>query len=143
MSSPLEQKIVDAFGNISRLFVDALLHMFPNDTHLGVLKILMDINQISYKPVVLTVTKNLLPYKDMVQKRNEDFFLGNAEIFNFASVEGDEDKVIHFKELWASPSLQGHNRQTLWLWFDKFVDVCSAYKKHFPENLVAPTTVQN
>ena len=53
----------------------------------------------------------LLPFKQMVLDRNEDFFLNHCNLFDGSN---NKDKINRFKKLWRSPSLDEDDKRIVW-----------------------------
>jgi hypothetical protein len=75
----------------------------------------------------------ILPLKNMVNDRDEDFFLNNCELFESLGGGGDnvdnKGKINRFKMLWRSPSLDDDDKRVVWEWFDTFIFLSEKYQK--------------
>ena len=71
------------------------------------------------------VINKILPWKPQIDKRKDDFFYKNKEIFGKLPPE----KVNYFSDLWMSQSLDIDDRQEIWDFFDMFVTCAEEYKK--------------
>jgi hypothetical protein len=72
-----------------------------------------------------TFITKLLPLKEMIKQRNDDFFLNNNILFD----KLDKNKVNHFKKLWRSDRLDSEDRQAMWKWYDLFISLSEKYQK--------------
>jgi hypothetical protein len=53
--------------------------------------------------------------------KNETFFLEKDNIFG----SSPKDKVIQFKQVYLK--MADDDKETLWLWFNTFIDICEKY----------------
>ena len=65
-----------------------------------------------------------IPCTKMIKERNENFFL-ESNIFDSIS----KTKVVHFKKLWRSKSLDDDDKKVIWQWFDSFIFLSEKYQK--------------
>jgi hypothetical protein len=70
------------------------------------------------------INKDNAKLKKMIKDRNEIFFLEN-NIFDSIS----KTKVVHFKKLWRSGSLDEEDKKVVWRWVDSFVYLSEKYNK--------------
>lgn len=113
-------KVLEIFCSNIISFLDELLEQFPNETELYLARHLLK-DQLDPKIVVTTFIREILPYKEAVQKRDDDVFV-NGKI---TILQGGSSN--HFKKLWKS--LGESDRQTIWEWFDLFIDLSEKYQK--------------
>ena len=71
-----------------------------------------------------TINKDGQKFKKMIKDRNENFFL-ESNIFDSIS----KTKIVHFKKLWRSNSLDDDDKQIIWKWIDSFVYLGEKYIK--------------
>ena len=84
-------------------FLDALIEQFPQETDFIIVRI--------------------LPHKQMVIDKDEQFFLSCNDIF-----EGlGKDKVSYFKTIWTSPQVTIEDKEQIWRWFRLFVNLTEKY----------------
>lgn len=105
-------------------FLDELIEQFPEEGDLVIARIFLN-DQVPIADVMNTFITNLLPLKDMVKQRNDDFFLNNNVLFDRL----DKNKVNHFKRLWRSERLDAEDRQVIWKWYDLFISLSEKYQK--------------
>lgn len=122
MSSRLQ--ILSDFKTNLVAFLDELIEQFPEEGDLVVARIFLN-DQVPIVDVMNTFITKLLPVKDMVKQRNDDFFLNNNILFD----QLDKNKVNHFKKLWRSERLDSEDRQTIWRWYDLFISLSEKYQK--------------
>ena len=103
-------------------FLDQLIERFPEEPDLVIVRVLFA-NQIPVEDILRNFVSRLLPHADEIKNHNEKFFLENDEIFGNLK----ENKVLHFKKLWLSSDLEKADRETIWQWFELFVDIAERY----------------
>lgn len=122
MSSRIQ--ILSEFKSNLVSFLDELIEQFPEEGDLVIARIFLN-DQVPIADVMNTFITNLLPLKDMVKQRNDDFFLNNNVLFDRL----DKNKVNHFKKLWRSERLDKEDRQVIWQWYDLFISLSDRYQK--------------
>lgn len=115
-------RILEKFKNGYIEFIDQLLGVFPYEPDLTVARIFFN-DQIPVSVVARAFSSHILPLREKIEKRDESFFIENDNIFGMV----DTGKVVHFKKLWQSPSLDDKDRANIWKWFDKFCLLIDAY----------------
>lgn len=111
-------------------FLDELISQFPEEPDLIILRIFFN-DQIPIKNVVETFAHKLLTVREMISKRDENFFLEHNAIFDTLN----KDKVNHFKRLWRSGRLDKEDKEVVWRWIDSFVILTDKYQKVVSENI--------
>ena len=119
-------KVLQEFKTQLVGFFDALIIQFPTDSDLCMLRIFFN-NQIDIKKVMDLFISKLLPIKDVIKRRDVDFFLGEGASFLFEDF--DKSKVNYFKVMWQSDSLDDDDRSEIWRWFDLFISLAEKYSK--------------
>jgi hypothetical protein len=108
-------------------FFDELIDQFPQEGDLVMIRIFLK-DQIPIEDVVNifsnAINKDNAKLKKMIKDRNEIFFLEN-NIFDSIS----KTKVVHFKKLWRSGSLDEEDKKVVWRWVDSFVYLSEKYNK--------------
>ena len=123
-SQPTLINILDRFKKSCIKFIDELIEQFPNEQDLIVTRVVFD-NQLPVNVIADSFILHVLPHKQMIIDRNENFFLENDNIFGML----DSSKVLHFKKLWVSNKLDDDDRTIIWKWFDTFCSLVEAYQK--------------
>jgi hypothetical protein len=123
MSAPSSLSILERFKRGYIQFIDELLEQFPNEPDLIIIRVFFQ-NEVPVTSVAESFIVNVLPYKEMIKKRDETFFLENNHMFGML----DGGKVSHFKKLWTSERLDDDDKDTIWQWFDMFCALTEAYK---------------
>ena len=122
-SGPSVINILQRFKNGYMQFIDELLEQFPNESDLIIIRVFFQ-DQVPVSIVADAFIKHVLPYKDMIKRRDDKFFLENNHIFGML----DTGKVIHFKKLLTSERLDKDDRDVIWKWFDTFCVLVEAYR---------------
>ncbi len=104
-------------------FLDELINQFPDEPDLVIMRILIK-DQVPIKNIMENMKIKLYKCRNMIESRNELFFLQNDSLFSDVS----KDKVNHFKKIWRSNSLDDDDREVIWLWIDSFVAISDEYK---------------
>jgi hypothetical protein len=122
--------ILKQFKNALISFLDELINQFPCEGDLVIFRIFLKDRVPVIKMMNLFVQK-ILPLRDMIENRNEDFFLNHCNLF-----EGISDKKKNkFKKLWRSPSLDKDDKRIMWEWFDSFIYLSEKYQKRILEKV--------
>ncbi len=122
-----ETLILQEFKNNLITFFDELIDQFPTEADLVIIRIFLK-DQIPIDEVINifinTINKDGQRFKKMIKDRNENFFL-ESNIFDSIS----KTKVVHFKKLWRSNSLDDDDKKIIWKWIDSFVYLGEKYVK--------------
>ena len=111
------KNIASEFKSTLVALLDELIDMFPQEIMLLLARVYVK-DRVSETDAVNTFVLNVLPYKESIVSRDEEFFLqGKANFFS----ELDSSNVNHFKTIWKSNALDTDDKQMLWKWFDTFV----------------------
>lgn len=124
MSGPSVLSILERFKRGYMQFIDELLEQFPDEPDLIIIRVFFE-DQVPVASVADGFIDHVIPHKDMIKNRNENFFLENNHIFGML----DGGKVMHFKKLWTSKRLDKDDRDAIWKWFDTFCALVEAYRK--------------
>jgi hypothetical protein len=117
-------QILTEFKNSLVSFLDELIEQFPEEGDLVVIRIFLN-DQVPIADVMSTMISKLLPLKEMVKKRDDNFFLNNNVLFD----KLNKEKVNHFKILWKSDRLDAEDRSVIWRWYDLFINLTEKYQK--------------
>lgn len=114
-------KILKLFKMEATSFLDGLIEQFDQDATLVVAKIYLE-TQLPIEELMQSFMDKILPFKSMVQDRNEKFFLEHDVSF-FGGA--NQSQVSHFKNLWIE--LDPDAKLAVWQWFDLFIDLAQRY----------------
>jgi len=109
-------------------FMDELIEQFPNVSEFVIGRIFIK-DQIPAQDLLGRFIRDLLPLKEQIEKRDENFFLQNSLLYTKGNVSSE--RIDKFKELWMSKDLDKEDREVIWKWMDVFVQVASKYHKNF------------
>ena len=105
-------------------FLDELIEQFPEEGDLVVARIFLN-DQVPTEQIMNVVISKILPLKEMVKKKDEDFFINNNILFE----QLNKDKVNRFKILWRSDRLDNEDRLVIWRWYELFISLAEKYQK--------------
>lgn len=105
-------------------FLDELIEQFPEEGDLVVARIFLN-DQVPIEQIMNVVIVKILPLKDMVKRKDEDFFINNNVLFE----QINKDKVNRFKILWRSDRLDNEDRLVIWRWYELFILLAEKYQK--------------
>jgi len=108
-------------------FLDELIESFPLESDFVIFRIFVK-DQASTQDIMEYVTTKLCPLKEMVQKRDEKFFLERNPLFENME-KTKKHKVDYFKEIWKSDKLDDQDREAMWQWFLTFIAIGNKYKE--------------
>lgn len=121
-------QIMMEFRNQLVTFLDELIEQFPQEGDFVIIRIFIK-DQIPVCDVIGRFIRDLLPLREQVKAKNQDFFLQNSILYTGASLAND--KVNHFKDLWLSNQLDDNDRDIIWKWMDLFINIAHKYHKSF------------
>ena len=108
--------LLNGFKDALLRFMDALIDLLPDEKDIFTLRVLFE-STIPIESAMKTFTSRILPYKEMVETRDERFFIECTDIFSGIR----KDKVSYFKDLWQSNTLTAEDKDSLWKWFAIFL----------------------
>lgn len=71
------------------------------------------------------VVKEVLPHADQIERRDENFFLGNKAIF--AGLPAD--RVAEISASWMKGYIDKENKDIIWQYFDTIIALAQTWKK--------------
>jgi len=107
-------------------FLDELIDSFPKEADFVIFRIFVK-DQTPIELIMNYVVEKLVPLQDLVKKRDEKFFLNNNIFFEEFSNE-KMHRVLHFKSLWQSGTLDEDDKDAIWRWFSIFIAIGNKYK---------------
>lgn len=116
-------ELFKTFKNEVIEFLESLIALFPNNNEMIRMRIMFH-DQVPIEDMIISLMNTILPYKDMIINRDENFFLKNNDIFP----QTDKSKVIQFRELWNSDQLDDDDKEQLWNWFSLFLKRIENYR---------------
>jgi hypothetical protein len=97
-------------------FFDELISLMPEEGDIVIIRFWIG-DKFPIQDIMEHIIANLLPIKDLVKTRNEDFFLKNNVLFD----QLDSNKVNYFKKLWCSGTLDEDDKVVIWKWFQRIL----------------------
>ena len=122
-----EIEILKQFKNALISFLDELIVQFPLEGDLVIFRIFLK-DRIMINEIMNYVVHKILPLKQLVQDRNEDFFLNHCSLFDEVGGNEKKNKVNRLKKLWRSESLDDDDKRVVWEWFDSFIYLAEKYQ---------------
>lgn len=115
---------VTRFSNTCVEFVDAILSVLPKETQLVLIKIYIK-TRISQDKLLRKFIKRIVPVKEFIVNRNEDFFMNNQYLDSLF----DESSVVSldFRAIWSK--LNSDNKNSVWDWFTVLLGIADEYVK--------------
>lgn len=108
-------------------FLDELIALFPNETDFVFFRIFVN-DKIPIIDIMNYIIHNLCPLQQMVETRNEEFFLKHNILFEKLGEKGST-KINKFKTIWISNVLDKEDKETIWKWFATFIHIGNKYSK--------------
>jgi|TARA_Y100000816_G_C26019324_1_gene533213 hypothetical protein len=121
-------RLLEEFRNQLVNFLDELIDQFPMESDFVLIRMFIK-DQVPVTDILGRFIRDLLPLKDIVHKRNEQFFLENTILYTGGNIK--TDKVDHFKKLWQSDTLDECDRKIIWDWMDLFMRIAGSYDTNF------------
>jgi hypothetical protein len=110
-------------------FIEDLMVILPNEKDFYLFHIFIK-NQVPMVDVARYIVKNIVPLKDKVLARDENYFKENAVLFE--RLGEYESEINRFKMLWDCDKDED-NREMVWKWIEQFIDLGEKYKNFFLE----------
>ena len=109
------------------MFFDELISLFPQEGDFVLIRIFVK-DRVPMVDLMNIFILKILPTKTMINKRNEDFFLNDASLFDDVIKEEQKSKIIKYKKLWRSKSLDKDDKMVIWKWLESFVFIAEKYQ---------------
>lgn len=129
-----EIEILKQFKNALITFLDELIGQFPSEGDLVIFRIFLK-DRVPIDTIINYFVLRVLPLKQLVIDRDEDFFLNKCELFESIEALDRKDKVTRFKKLWRSKCLDDDDKRVVWEWFDSFIFLSEKYQKCKTKNM--------
>ena len=123
-----KDELVRLFKHKLLTFLDILIEQFPKERDFPLLKLGIKTRMVSVKDTLKEFTAGILPHKEMVLNKDEEFFLTKCGSL-LSGTEVTTDELDHFKKIWTSDSLTEDDKENLWKWFKLFLDIDIKYYK--------------
>ena len=124
-----EIEILQQFKNSLISFLDELIVQFDQEPDLVIFRIFLK-DRVPIVDVMKYFMYKILPFKSMVNNRNEDFFLNHYSFMEDLQKDKEKkEKINHFKKLWRSGNLDDEDKSIVWKWFDSFIFLTEKYQK--------------
>ena len=120
--------LVKLFKDRLLTFLDILIEQFPKERDFPLLKLGIKSRMVSVKDTLKEFTTVILPHKDMVINKDEEFFLSKCSSL-LTGTEVTTEEMDHFKKIWTSETLTEDDKENLWKWFKLFLDIAIEYDK--------------
>tara|TARA_Y100000389_G_C17397240_1_gene483269 strand:- start:97 stop:498 length:402 start_codon:yes stop_codon:yes gene_type:complete len=124
-----EIEILKKFKDTVISFLDELISQFPQEANLVIFRIFLK-DRVPIVDVINYFVRKVLPLKNMVESRNEDFFLNHCTLMEDINNQKTKGRVNHFKKLWRSETLDDEDKEVVWQWFDTFITLSEKYQKN-------------
>ena len=109
-------------------FLDELIEQFPSEGDFVLMRIFVK-DQIPTADVIGRFIRDVLPVKDMIDGRDEKFFLDNYLLT--LSDQLDHGKMNYLRDIWQSDMLTNEDKQVMWKWADVFIHIAEMYFKKY------------
>ena len=107
-------------------FLNVLIDQFPKEKDLVIFQLAVRGNMLDMEDALKGFARVILPHKDMVLNKDEEFFLTKcASLVSGTDIKSDQ--VDHFKRIWTSNTLTEEDRENLWKWFRLFLKIATEY----------------
>jgi hypothetical protein len=122
-----EIEILKQFKTSLISFLDELIGQFPSEGDLVIFRIFLK-DRVPIENIINYFALRVIPLKQMIIDRNEDFFLNKCDLFESVNLD-NKGKVNRFKMLWRSEYLDDDDKRVVWEWFDSFIFLTEKYQK--------------
>ena len=130
-------KLLIEFKNQMIKFLDELIEQFSDRGEFMILRIFVK-DQIPLEQVLGKFITDVLPYQDIINKRNPAIFL-ETDIISGALLGASQEVYLEenketanaLKSLWLSGRLDDADRDTIWDWLELFLAISERYYKSF------------
>ncbi len=123
------EELVRLFKERLEAFLNILIEQFPKEKDFILIQLALRSNMVNMEECLKDFTSIILPHKDMVLNKNEDFFLTKCKAL-LSGTKVDSEQVDHFKRIWTSDTLTEDDRENLWKWFKFFLNIAIQYDKN-------------
>lgn len=113
-------------SNIVR-FVEDLMLVFPEMPELHIAKAYFG-NFLDPYVCMNNFIEFVVPLKDKIPTRDDEFFLNNENIFG-SIPESQRGKVPYFKKIWQSEVMTPESKEQVWKYFELYVAIAEKFKK--------------
>ena len=107
-------------------FLNVLIDQFPKEKDLVIFQLAVRGNMLDMEDALKGFARVILPHKDMVLNKDEQFFLTKCTSL-VSGTDVKSDQVDHFKRIWTSNTLTEEDRENLWKWFRLFLKIATEY----------------
>jgi hypothetical protein len=106
------------------LFFDELISILPDEKDFLVMRFFIK-DQIPITAVMDYIVRRIVPLEEHVHAKDENFFFDHPILFE--DLRENHTKINYFKRLWEHGT-DDDNRQTIWNWFEYFINLGKKYQ---------------
>jgi hypothetical protein len=129
MSGMTNTELETLFKDNLEKFLDIMIQQFPSEKDFKLLQLGLKTKMILASKALKGFAQVIIPHKDMVLNRDENFFLEKCKDL-LADTDVDAEQVNHFKRIWTSDDLKEEDRDNLWRWFKLFLNIALRYDQN-------------
>ena len=126
-----KEELVRIFKERLEAFLNVLIDQFPLEKDFVILQLGIRGEIITPEKLLINFTKAIIPHKDMVLNKDEDFFLTKFDtvLMTLYSDKLKNKNTNYFKRIWATQTLLEDDRNNLWKWIRLFLNIAIEYDK--------------
>lgn len=126
-----KEELIRIFKDRFEAFLNVLIDQFPNEKDFVILQLGIRGEVISPEKVLINFSKAIVPFKEMVLNKDEDFFLTKFDsvLLSLYSDKLKNKNTNYFKRIWTTPTLNEDDRNSLWKWVKLFLNIVIEYDK--------------
>jgi hypothetical protein len=126
-----KEELVRIFKERLEAFLNVLIDQFPLEKDFVILQLGIRGEIITPEKLLINFTKAIIPHKDMVLNKDEDFFLTKFDsvLMTLYSDKLKNKNTNYFKRIWTTQTLLEDDRNNLWKWIRLFLNIAIEYNK--------------
>jgi len=119
------------FRNQLVRFLDELIEQFPQMPEFVIFRIFVK-DQAPAADVIGRFIRDLLPFRDQVKQRNDNFFLEHSVMYmEKKGYKNGKKNADYFSQIWNGDQLDDEDRKIIWEWMDLFMEIAGKYHSQY------------
>jgi|TARA_Y100001980_G_C14495438_1_gene271986 hypothetical protein len=111
-------------------FIDELIKQFPKEPSFVLVRIFVN-DKLLITDVMGRFMKECLPYKNIIKKRDANFFIYSDFIYEQYVGDVGSENMSSFRKIWDSDNLDDDDKGVIWDWIELFLNMSERYHNKF------------
>lgn len=118
------QQILNRFKSAFIEFVDGLIGTYPSEKTFIIIRIILN-DELPALKIMDRYIKDIYPHKDLIKKRDDNFFLDSGSLESF-----NKDRIFQLRKIWINTKMTAIEKEKIFKHFDLFNEAVKKYLQY-------------